>query len=60
MENVCAVGALPENNCVGDARVKFVTNEEVSEWLDEESFGDYSCPWLRRRPKVQLNLNVPY
>ena len=40
MENVCALGALPENNCVGDAGVKFVTNEEVSEWLDEESFGD--------------------
>ena len=28
-------GALPENNCTDDMRVKFLTNEEVSEWLDE-------------------------
>ena len=28
-------GALPENNCADDMRVKFLTNEKVSEWLDE-------------------------
>mgnify|MGYP000267760276 FL=1 len=33
-------GALPENNCADDMRVKFLTNEEVSEWLDEESLDD--------------------
>ena len=33
-------GVLPENNCADDVRVKFLTNEEVSEWLDEESLDD--------------------
>ena len=33
-------GVLPENNCADDVRVKFLTDEEVSEWLDEESLDD--------------------
>ena len=33
-------GALPENNCADDGRVKYFTNEEVSELLDEGSHGD--------------------
>lgn len=33
-------GVLPENNCADDVRVKFLTNEEVSEWLDKEPLDD--------------------
>ena len=33
-------GALPENNCADDARVKFLTHEEIYESLDEGSHGD--------------------
>ena len=32
--------ALPENNCADDARVKFLTHEEIYESLDEGSHGD--------------------
>ena len=54
-------GALPENNCADDARVKFLTHEEIYESLDEGSHGDLElCLWLRRRSKVQLNSNVSY
>lgn len=31
---------LPENYCAYDARETFLSNEEVSKWLDEESLGD--------------------
>ena len=33
-------GALPENNCADDARVKFLTHEEIYESLDVGSHGD--------------------
>lgn len=33
-------GVLLEDYCVDDAREKFLSKEEVSEWLDEESLGD--------------------
>lgn len=33
-------GILTENYCVYDARENFLSNEEVSEWLNEDSLGD--------------------